>query len=344
MKRLPYREIYLEVSGACNARCPWCVTGNRSGGKGGLLSLGDFRRCIARLGDLGFVDRASGPVLHLYNWGEPTLNPQLNAMLEHLADAGLKAAISTNASRPLALSRTGMAALEGLVFSVSGITSASSSKIHGFKAEKVLRSIAETMRALRLGGWSGSASLAFHLYQFNLSEVSRAHDFCLSHGLQFRPSAAYFNDFHQMKAYLEQTLDRDTLIRASQQLLLYYVPARLRASPSDYCCPQFDKLALDEECNVLTCCVLPRGHSSYSLGSLFGLSREAILEQKRTQPVCSDCIARGQAYWVHHVEVPEFVASWTDGCTTHRGSGPVYLALRRFVPPFLRSFARGILR
>ena len=95
--------------------------------------------------------------------------------------------------------------------------------------------------------------------------------------------------------------------RIGKDLFLHYVDELIARTPQDYQCPQFNILTIDEYCNVLTCCVLPKDHPEYSLGNLFTLSSDDIRKGKLSQNVCSECVKLGISYWVHNPWVPSFI-------------------------------------
>ena len=73
---LPYKLI-VDPTNACNLGCPLCPTGlGASERKKGILKFGDFKRIVDESKDYCIE-------LHLYNWGEPTLNKDLIKMINY---------------------------------------------------------------------------------------------------------------------------------------------------------------------------------------------------------------------------------------------------------------------
>ena len=125
--------------------------------------------------------------------------------------------------------------------------------------------------------------------------------------LHFLPYVAFLNDYYLGMGYFQSSLSVEQIKNISKDLLLYYVDDMLRDMPADYKCPQFDLLTIDENCNVLTCCMVPKSHPDYAIGSLFSMSKEEILNQKLTQNICNSCLSSGLAFWGHQAIVPDFV-------------------------------------
>lgn len=301
-----FKTLVFEISGVCNARCPYCITGNRSGGVGRerFVDPARFEAALDRLLSQGLIGERT--VVHLYNWGEPFLHPDLPAILSALARRSLRYIISTNASRPMSIPRESLPFLKHIFFSCSGFSQASYDRIHGFQHPAILANIEAFLDSLRVPEFTGKREMLFHIYQFNLDEIAPARRFCQDKHILFSPYAAYLNDYNQALAYLSGKTDYALLRRISQELLLFYVDDLIAAQPATYRCQQFDQLTIAEDCRVLTCCVAPKNHPDYALGSLFDLSAEEIRARKVSQSICKECLCSGVAWWTHNPYVPGF--------------------------------------
>ena len=88
---LPYKLI-VDPTNACNLGCPLCPTGlGASERKKGILKFGDFKRIVDESKDYCIE-------LHLYNWGEPTLNKDLIKMINYAHQNNIWTRISSNMS------------------------------------------------------------------------------------------------------------------------------------------------------------------------------------------------------------------------------------------------------
>tara|TARA_B100000963_G_scaffold341155_1_gene340552 strand:+ start:187 stop:1320 length:1134 start_codon:yes stop_codon:yes gene_type:complete len=91
LKSKPYRVI-IEPTNACNLGCQLCPTGlNASNRKKGIMKFVDFKKIIDEVKEYCIE-------IHLYNWGEPTLNKDLIEMLRYAKKNNLWTRISTNLS------------------------------------------------------------------------------------------------------------------------------------------------------------------------------------------------------------------------------------------------------
>lgn len=318
----------MEISGLCNARCPWCVTGNRlslqkdqeknrsiteshSPLPARFMTYTEFETILDRLNVLGVINAST--CIYLYNWGEPFLNPDLNTILSFLERKKLHYALSTNASKYLDLSCSGLKMLADIIFSVPGFNQTAYDKIHGFDFKQVLTNIEKIIADVKRCNRSSRLYLAYHVYQFNLNTIIAACEFCLTHDIIFLPYYAYINDFNRAISYLDDTMDRQTLYHATKELFLHYVDDLIKSQPEDYVCPQSEKLVIDEHGNLLLCCSLPKEHPQYSLGSILRLnSHELFAAKGMTRAVCRDCLKKGLAFWGHHPKRPEFIEAMIE--------------------------------
>lgn len=302
-----YKSVYFDISGFCNAKCPWCVTANQSSNGSNnfnFIKPDDFERAIDKLIEMDLINKSS--CISLYNWGEPLLHPNFENILEILHARKINFSLSTNASKAINIKDKLMENMQFIYFSMPGFSQESYNKIHGFNFRKITHNIDLLLNNFKNAGFVGTPILTYHIYQFNIGEINLAMEFCSKKGIYFNPVIAYINDFNLAMAYLNDTMKYELLKNASKDLLLYYVDDLIEHMPKDYRCLQHDDLTIDESCNVLTCCIVPKNHPDYTIGNLFDLSVDEIIS-KKSQKVCIECMKSGLAYWTHNPCVPSFV-------------------------------------
>jgi len=83
IRRQKVSSVFVEVSGICNARCPYCGQRRLKEEKhlGAIMSPNLFEKdsWIISLSLISF-ERGDRSSILLYNWGEPFLNPEINAI------------------------------------------------------------------------------------------------------------------------------------------------------------------------------------------------------------------------------------------------------------------------
>jgi len=299
-----FQQVYFEISGACNARCPFCVTGAGMGPKGGFISFEVFARAIDRLLETGLIgDRTC---INLFNWGEPFLHRDLEKILEYLNHRRVGFSLSTNASIKREFTPAMITHLRELSFSLPGFSQSSYDRIHGFDFSTIKDNIRKLVVSLRRLGYGGQSKIFFHIYQFNLDEIAPARAFARELGAEFCPYYAFIADYNRARAYLEEKLSYRELKELGENLFLADMADKIEQMPATYRCPQYDILVLDENAEILTCCYLSKGHANYSCGSLFDDDLMAHLARREQQPECGFCLKSGLSYLVHHSATPAF--------------------------------------
>lgn len=282
-----YSWISIEISGRCNAQCKWCVTGSGETKKepSQFMSRRKFEEIITDLHNNGEISRKT--TIHLYNWGEPFLNPELLDILKVISDRGHKYVLSTNASRYIQIPKYLQKNLATLIISMPGFGQDSYDKIHKFSFDKIISNIKLFMNDIN----PGKILVNIHIYQFNQDELRPAIAFFTEHGISVYPSFAYFNNYNVMIKYLDKTLPEEVYSEAVNDICLDYVDNLLLKSSENYHCPQWDSLTIDEFGRKISCCVIPKNHPAY---------------QSNDRAICNECISSGVAYWAHHPESPDF--------------------------------------
>lgn len=289
-----YDLAYLEISGACNARCPLCPTWRR---KPEFIDTQDFSRAIEHMLKTGMIGPNSR--IGLYNWGEPMLHPQFQEIVAIMSILGVQFGLSTNASICQTFKRRdALVGLRPMKFSMCGFSQASYDKVQGRDFGIVKQNIATMIANYRDCGFHSEAYVLFHVYQFNLDEIEPAREWSESLGITFFPYYAHFNHVPLTIDYLTGRMLFDLALAASSSMVLTHLPRLLRDRPNDYQCPEHNRLVIDERLNVRTCCVCPPHDERYYLGKLLDMTEEQI-QSNRMQPICKECLATGAAYWMY---------------------------------------------
>lgn len=73
-----FKRVFFDICAGCNARCPWCQTGNKTR-QGqplpkGAIAPEDFARALDYMFSTEMINQKT--VVELYNFAEPFLHPQ----------------------------------------------------------------------------------------------------------------------------------------------------------------------------------------------------------------------------------------------------------------------------
>jgi MoaA/NifB/PqqE/SkfB family radical SAM enzyme len=304
MNVFSYNQVVFEVSGICNARCPFCSTGSGTLPKGTFINVDLFKKAIDKLVKEQLIDKDG--YICLYSWGEPFLHKDLPELIAHLSDYNIAYTISTNGSVYKEFKPNMVDNLKKIGFSMPGFSQDSYDRIHGFNFEQIKTNISRYVDTLRELNYRGEIVIYYHIYQFNLDEISYAKTFAKNLNIEFSPDYAYLADYELFKKYLEGTLSYDELNFISKNLFCHSLIKKTNERPPDYICPQKNILVLDERANILTCCFLSKIHPEYSHGNLFDNNLFEVLEKKNKADECEFCSKKGIDYCIHTVEIPSF--------------------------------------
>lgn len=184
--------LLLDPASVCQLQCPMCPTGQENAKqvrpgrtqyrKRGLMPRALFDAILDELGEQLFF-------VHLYNWGEPLLNPDLGYFIRQLSERGIATDTNTNLSLPLTDH-----AIDDLV--ISGIDRIEAS-IDGFSQETYQQyrvkgrfdlardNLVRLARARDRLNSPLQLAWNFLVFRFNEHEIDAARSFCEDNGIEF---------------------------------------------------------------------------------------------------------------------------------------------------------------
>lgn len=307
IEKLMFQRISIDISGYCNAKCKWCVTGrsNRQSesGQRHYMSYSKFVELYEHLYQNGII--AKYTEIMLYSWGEPFLNKDYIQIIEYLAEQGQKFSVSTNASTlQLASRENTYKSCSLFIFSMSGFSQESYDHIHGFSFEKIVDNIRKLNKNIREKGFEGEASISYHVYKFNKHEIEQAEKFSRLLNLKFHPYYPYFNGNSMMAEWLEDRMQQDIKKDAEQELYLSHVKELLYRRPKDYHCFLENIISIDCDGNLVLCCASDVKCINYLWGSVFEIDSYEEMLKKRQEMLasnsCKKCRELGMDYWIEN--------------------------------------------
>ena len=287
---IPSTAAIIEISSSCNAKCRWCTTGLKNRicpTMPEYMSPELSERGLDRLFQIGWITEETKIVL--YNWGEPFLHPELDEILRILTEKDLRFYLSTNGSIYRKLPANALKNIECLMISIPGMSKDSYEKIHRLDIETVHENIRKFSADLKAAGVGERLFINFHVYQFNLSELSSARQFAEELGATFTPNLAYFNDYRTAQSFLTGTMQRDELYEAATQLFLHGY--QKCSSVKETYCRLWDQVCFDHAFYLVPCCRLT---TDERLGNLFDDRPEDLIDSRIGYEECKNCIESGQ--------------------------------------------------
>ncbi len=292
----PFRTIYLEISGICNGKCPYCLSGRYKMPDGKFIAVDVFEQILKRLTELRIV--GTNTILGLYNWGEPFLHPRLGELVAITNRFEIPYSFSTNAAIVPDIDRQFVKGLKMIIFSMPGFSQSSYDRIHGFDFQSICRNIQTIVDRARSAGYKGIFRIHYHVYQFNMNKISQAEIFSRRLGIAVQLHYAILNHWDNLWAYVDSTLPYSMLKEASQDLFLFRLRNLVPDSVKSYRCPQYNLLVIDENANVPLCCQVPKG-DQYSAGNILDDDINGIFQRRERNDICSKCISTGMARYLN---------------------------------------------
>lgn len=253
--------LLLDPSSLCQLQCPVCPTGLENAGKVGhgrifyraprtLLNREIFEQVLAELGDFLFF-------VHLYNWGEPLLNPNLTRFIRELAQRDIAVDIHTNLSLPLTdraieeLLGSGISRIEA---SIDGFSQATYGRYRVNGRFDLARDNLVKLAAARdrLGAdiqivWN------FLVFRFNEQEIESAQFFCEERGIEFvRREAALSEGLRDefLPSYREGEILDDFFVQGAK----LFEPATIAGRSEQSCGWHYYYSAVNADGSVSPCC------------------------------------------------------------------------------------------
>lgn len=291
--------IYIEISGGCNAKCPYCARQRfkeRYCGKN--MSPDLFEKIIDHLIDNKLINKER--TIGLFNWGDPFLNPKINDILKILKKNNLFGVISSNFIKTPKIDNENLHILNQVTLSLSGFSAESYSKIHGANLNSVLDHFEKFHEQIRKYTPKTLINISWHRYRFNEREFWDAYKYCVRLGIKFYPSLAYLNDGLELLSYVEGSLSDERQSVAEKDLFLDDLKKMISyhaKSSKGYNCHLQDDLVIDEMGQLLLCCSVTNEDHDCVLGNILQMSVDDILKKKVSHPRCNRCIRSGIPKW-----------------------------------------------
>ena len=307
VNEIMYGDVDIDITGFCNAKCKWCVTGYRNLVCNKIdtnyMSVELFARIYQHLYKSGIIEKSTK--IGLFNWGEPFLNRDYQHILEYLTKEKQAFGISTNASIMRCIEDKELYKYcKSFIFSMSGFSQQSYDRIHGFSFELIKKNIENIYQNIKACGFEGDASISYHVYKFNVNEVAMAREFAESLGIRFNPYYPYFNGNSMMEKYLENKLTESMRKEAEEELFLGHVDDLLRQRPKEYKCSLENSITIDCNANMVLCCASDVECENYTWGSIFDInSYDEMRKERRQMLLCSTCAKCKQLkidYWMEN--------------------------------------------
>ena len=287
-----FHEVCIEISGKCNAQCKYCPSGKKTGEQRGMMSPETFERVLDKLISYGIIGEESQ--IDLFWWGEPLLNPNLNAIIEIAQKKGVDYVLSTNGFYYQKIPKHLLKGIKRLIISMPGFSQASYDRIHRFDFETIKRNIRKYAEDMHQAGELDKIWVAYHVYQFNLDELYDAYNFCKELQISFNPGYAFPLLVKERIAYASNTLPLERKEEMLKEVVTFQLDKMIAESDKENCIYQRRNFIVDEKANVYGCLNLEHDEQNYC-GNLFEDEIEDIYKKIANLSICDECIQCGVA-------------------------------------------------
>lgn len=237
--------------------------------------------------------------IHLYNWGEPLLHPQLPEMVDQIVKNGCRCYLSSNLNIMPNIETLLAAKPYVLRISCSGFRQEIYSVTHrNGNIEKVKANMRLLSAALRKTGAPTLIHVFYHRYLHNLDDEYHMKRFAQGLGFGFHPVWALMMPAEKLLAYLEPQAERQVITTADRELiarLALPLDAAIKCAQrchSAHCGLRTGQMVLDTEGNVQLCCGV-YDWSRFTIGHFLSKSHAELQDAKDKHPFCALCMRHG---------------------------------------------------
>ena len=305
IEKIMNTRIVIEITGWCNARCKWCVTGRSNisckNKKTDYMDINKFKQIYRHLYDKEMIEKSTE--IMLYSWGEPFLNKDYIEIIEYLAEEGQQYAVSTNASVVrMANKKDTYKYCNAFVISMPGFSQKSYDKMHGFQIDKIKDNIQKLVKNIFDCGFKGEAMISYHVYKHNQKEIIEAKAFADELRIQFNAYYPYFAGNSIMAAYLRKELSVNIVDDANNDMFLGFVDELRDERPADYVCSVKDIIPFDHNGNMVVCCACDNEMPGYYIKNVLDIKNyDDLMEIRKdilTCEACKICRSLKMDYWL----------------------------------------------
>lgn len=310
---LNYKDICgnfftIDISGACNLKCPACANSLNSGNYSkGLMSINDFKAITDKiLKEADFVSHFC-----LYNWGEPLLHPDLSFFIDYAHQNGVATAVSTNLSVNSLdrLYKLVKASPDILKISLSGYYPETYNQTHtGGDIELVKANLSKLKKYIDELKAEFFVEVNYHLYKHNTgNDLKKMRALCQELGFLLSTTYANFTPVERIIDYCQGKTAKDT--REFLKLLLISLDKGLEiARPYRHLPCRFlaNQVNINWDRSVSLCCVSYGKQSSILTPDFLRSSLEEITQLKENRDLCKICMGYGIHQYFQSVNQAEW--------------------------------------
>lgn len=291
----------IEITGGCNAKCPFCPTHSLYGNRIKFIEPEYFEKILKHIKAQGLIK--DGQVLQLYDYGEPFIHPKLNEIIEIAAVNGHKVGFSSNFIILPNIKQENYKYIDFVVFSLCSLSNEYYKQIYGGDIDKVLNNFNTFLENKSLYNNNISILINWLKYKSNNNKDIEAKRYFEERGCIFRPITAFLNNRDDMIKLISDKMSYEEIDKINMFLDIKPCLHKIEKLKEDvsYECPQILKtLVVNESGELLGCCI--DSSKENNLGKILNMDRKEILVKKlkrSSSKECERCSKLGIAKFIH---------------------------------------------
>jgi MoaA/NifB/PqqE/SkfB family radical SAM enzyme len=283
----------VDISGACNLKCPLCPCGKGRGKRppAGFMSAETF----SRVADKIIAEDPFAPGVLVYAWGEPLLNKELPQIIAASRERGLPVNISSNLNVDVDLGPIIKAGPSWFRVSLSGFGPRYEVTHGGGRFPVLYKKLNDLSDAVKKHRSDVKVQVIYHLYKDNRGDdLRKAREFCASKGFEFETIWAFLLAFNELAAYAETGCLPDEAKRAAE-LMEFDLDAALRQAKSEArkSCTIIDLLLINWDLTVANCAMHYGRDNNIAANNFLETSLSELKETRKDPPICKRCRCHG---------------------------------------------------
>lgn len=310
------RDYSIDVSGGCNLHCISCprAAGDPRRPSPGLMSFETFQLVIEKIKrEDPFVGN-----IQLYQWGEPTLNRKLPAMIRYARQEGVYSAISSNLNLQVDYQGIIVSRPEWFRISASGWGRDYEITHTGGNWDIFFSNLQEVARLRKEIHPEMKLELYYHLYKHSTGEgFRRFRDLCEELAIEFHPVYAYLISLDDVLRYTEG-VPLPPAAKEAQQRMLLHLDEGLRGarSEADLPCDAFRSVHINADLSVSNCMMYFYPQENRAVANYLESSIDEIMAERGRCRLCKRCMQQGMHRYcgVYATFKPDFNELVRDAC------------------------------
>ena len=297
----------IDVTGACNLRCPCCPQGNIKDYHlpNGFLEPELLARIVQKSISESLVTGIS-----LFNWTEPLLHPKIHELVRIVQNAAIPCHLSSNLN--LLPDADAIMAAQPASFKIS--TSGFTQEVYGISHRggdiaRVKKHMVELAAAKKRHNADTRIFVNYHRYRDNLKEEPLMRAFAKGLGFDFEPAWALMFPLEKILTYVDEAAQDFPLTEEDHQLIdRLALPLKktlefAQKYSSQPCSLRDSQVSIDFRGNVLLCCGIFDA-VKYSIGNYMDMPLDEIQRIRQSHQMCGLCMRHGGHVYLTN-RVPE---------------------------------------